>query len=189
MIDDYGHHPTEIAAVLAAVRSMFERRVVVVFQPHRYSRTSQLLDDFGPALREADEILLTDIYAAGEEPIAGISVDTLADAVRSGSQRPTRVVHSLDEVVADLTESARRGDVVLTLGAGSIGTLPGRLTGRVQTAGGTSLMPVAAPADKRFRRAHVSPRRRALHRSSWVDEGCDQRRRHRGSTGLVGVRR
>jgi UDP-N-acetylmuramate--alanine ligase len=127
VIDDYGHHPTEIAAVLAAARTMFDRRLVVVFQPHRHSRTAQLLDAFGPSLRDADDIVLTDIYAAGEEPIEGVSIESLAEAVRTGSQRPTRVVHTLDEVVADLSQHASRGDVVLTLGAGSIGTLPGRL--------------------------------------------------------------
>jgi len=127
VIDDYGHHPTEIAAVLAATRTIYDRRIVVVFQPHRYSRTAQLLDAFGPSLGAADDIVLTDIYAAGEEPIAGISVDTLAAAIRHGSQRPTRVVRTLDEVVADLIVSVRPGDVVLTLGAGSIGTLPARL--------------------------------------------------------------
>ncbi len=127
VIDDYGHHPTEIAAVLAAARTMYDRRLVVVFQPHRYSRTAQMLEAFGPSLRDADEILLTDIYAAGEEPIAGVSVDVLAHSIREGSQRPTRVVRTIDDVVADLAENARTGDVVLTLGAGSIGALPARL--------------------------------------------------------------
>ncbi len=127
IVDDYGHHPTEIAAVLAAARTMYDRRLVVVFQPHRYSRTAHLLEAFGPSLQAADEIILTDIYAAGEEPTPGISVDVLADAIRQGSHRPTRIARSLDDVVADLTRSVRPGDVVLTLGAGSIGTLPARL--------------------------------------------------------------
>jgi UDP-N-acetylmuramate--alanine ligase len=127
IVDDYGHHPTEIAAVLEAARTMYDRRLVVVFQPHRYSRTAQLLDEFGPSMRSADEIVLMDIYAAGEAPIEGISVDRLAESVRRGSQRPTRVVHTLDEVVSDLTRTAKPGDVVLTLGAGSIGSLPARL--------------------------------------------------------------
>ncbi len=82
VVDDYGHHPTEIAAVLAAARATLDRRLIVAFQPHRYSRTAQLLDAFGPALRDADEIVLTDIYAAGEEPIPGITVEALAESIR-----------------------------------------------------------------------------------------------------------
>ena len=136
VIDDYGHHPTELAAVLAAARSMFDRRIIVVFQPHRYSRTAQLFDEFGPSLRQADEILLTDIYSAGEEPVPGITIDALADSIRRGSGRPTRVVGRLDDVVAELEQQARPGDVVLTLGAGSIGTLPVRIVDALTRRGG-----------------------------------------------------
>lgn len=136
VIDDYGHHPTELAAVLAAARSMFDRRIIVVFQPHRYSRTAQLFDEFGPSLRQADEILLTDIYSAGEEPVPGITIDALADSIRRGSERPTRVVGRLDDVVAELEQQARPGDVVLTLGAGSIGTLPVRIVDALTRRGG-----------------------------------------------------
>jgi UDP-N-acetylmuramate--alanine ligase len=121
VIDDYGHHPTEIAAVLAAARATLDRRLVVAFQPHRYSRTAQLLEDFGPALRDADEIVLTEIYAASEEPIPGVTLDVLADAVRRGAGRPVHTVRTLDEVVPMLMEIVRRGDAVITLGAGSIG--------------------------------------------------------------------
>ncbi len=127
VVDDYGHHPTEIAAVLAAARATLGRRIIVAFQPHRYSRTHSLMGDFGPALREADEIVLTDIYPAGEEPIAGVTTDSLADAVRTGSGRPVRVVHSLDALVPELVAMSRPGDVVITLGAGSIGSVPRRL--------------------------------------------------------------
>jgi UDP-N-acetylmuramate--alanine ligase len=127
VVDDYGHHPTEIAAVLAAARATLGRRVVVAFQPHRYSRTERLLDAFGPSMRDADEIVLTDIYAASEEPIPGITLDALADAVHAGSGRPVHVVRRLEDVVPEVVKVARPGDVVITLGAGSIGTLPGRL--------------------------------------------------------------
>jgi UDP-N-acetylmuramate--alanine ligase len=127
VVDDYGHHPTEIAAVLAAARATLGRRLVVAFQPHRYSRTQQLLDDFGPALREADEIVLTDIYAAGEEPIPGITVQALAASIARGSGRPVHVVETLDAVVPELLKVIRAGDAVITLGAGSIGTIPKRL--------------------------------------------------------------
>jgi UDP-N-acetylmuramate--alanine ligase len=127
VVDDYGHHPTEIAAVLAAARATLGRRVVVAFQPHRYSRTQNLFDAFGPSMKDADEIVLTNIYAASEEPIAGITLDTLADAVRRGSGRPVHVVPRLEDVVPALLKVVRTGDAVITLGAGSIGTLPARL--------------------------------------------------------------
>ena len=127
VVDDYGHHPTEIAAVLAAARATLGRRMVVAFQPHRYSRTESQLQAFGPSLKDADEIVLTDIYAAGEEPIAGITVDVLADAIRRGSGRPVHVVPALDSVVAEVLKIVKPGDAVMTLGAGSIGTLPARL--------------------------------------------------------------
>jgi UDP-N-acetylmuramate--alanine ligase len=128
VIDDYGHHPTEIAAVLAAARVTLQRRLVVAFQPHRHSRTAHLMDAFGPALHDADEIVLSDIYAAGEEPIAGVTVETLAESIRKGSGRPVHVARTLDEVTAELLRIVRSGDAVITLGAGSIGTLPERLT-------------------------------------------------------------
>ena len=127
VVDDYGHHPTEIAAVLAAARATLGRRMVVAFQPHRYSRTESQLQAFGPSLKDADEIVLTDIYAAGEEPIAGITVDVLADAIRRGSGRPVHVAPALDSVVAEVLKIVKPGDAVMTLGAGSIGTLPARL--------------------------------------------------------------
>ncbi len=127
VVDDYAHHPTEIAAVLSAARASLGRRLVVAFQPHRYSRTARLMQEFGPALREADELLLTDIYAASEDPIPGVTVDALADAVRRGSGRPVRVVRQIDDVVPELLRVVRPGDAVITLGAGSIGTVPKRL--------------------------------------------------------------
>ena len=127
VVDDYGHHPTEIAAVLAAARATLGRRLVVAFQPHRYTRTQRLMGAFGPALREADEIVLTDIYAASEDAIPGVTIEALAEAVRSGSGRPVRVAKSLDDVIPAILEIARPGDAVITLGAGSIGSLPSRL--------------------------------------------------------------
>jgi UDP-N-acetylmuramate--alanine ligase len=127
VIDDYGHHPTELAAVLAAARATLERRIVVAFQPHRFTRTHHLLESFGPALRGADEIVLTDIYGAGEDPIEGVTIDALADAVRRSAGRPVHVVRALEDLIPALVRIARPGDVVITLGAGSIGTVPGRL--------------------------------------------------------------
>jgi UDP-N-acetylmuramate--alanine ligase len=127
LVDDYGHHPTEIAAVVAAARTTLNRRLVVAFQPHRYSRTAHLMDAFGPALRGADEIVLTDIYAAGEEPIAGVTIDRLAEAIRAAAGCPVHLALTLDQVVTTVVTIARPGDAVITLGAGSIGTLPARL--------------------------------------------------------------
>src|SRR5262245_13837020 len=126
IVDDYGHHPTEIAAVLAAARTL-ERRVVVAFQPHRYTRTAALMDAFGPALAAADHIVLTDIYAASEDPIPGVTLDTLAAAIRRAVRVPVDVAPTLDDAVAAIVRVARPGDVVITLGAGSIGTVPDRL--------------------------------------------------------------
>jgi UDP-N-acetylmuramate--alanine ligase len=126
VVDDYGHHPTEIAVVIAAARAGIDRRIVVVFQPHRYTRTRDLLDSFGDALAGADEVVLTDIYPAGEAPIAGVTVEALEAAVaRSG--RSVHLVKSLDDVPKAVAALARPNDLVITLGAGSIGTLPDRI--------------------------------------------------------------
>jgi UDP-N-acetylmuramate--alanine ligase len=127
VVDDYAHHPTEIAAVLSAARASLGRRLVVAFQPHRYTRTERLMNEFGPALREADELLLTDIYAASEDPIPGVTVDALAEAVRRGSGRSVRVVRRMDDLVPELLRVVKPGDAVITLGAGSIGAVPKRL--------------------------------------------------------------
>jgi UDP-N-acetylmuramate--alanine ligase len=127
VVDDYAHHPTEIAAVLAAARATLARRLIVAFQPHRYTRTAALMEAFGPSLKDADEIVLTGVYAAGEEPIAGVTLEALADSIRRGAGRPVRVVPRLDDLVAELAKLAAPGDAIITLGAGSIGTVPARL--------------------------------------------------------------
>ena len=126
VVDDYGHHPTEIAAVLAAARQL-NRRIVVAFQPHRFSRTFALMKAFGPALAGADHIVLTDIYSAGEDPIPGVTIDALAAAIRRDVRAEVDVVPRLDDLVAAIVRVARAGDVVITLGAGSIGGVPDRL--------------------------------------------------------------
>ncbi len=123
VIDDYGHHPTEIAAVLAAARAARPRRIVVAFQPHRYSRTRDLMHEFGVALAGADEVILTDIYAASEDPIPGITAEALAAVVDAERSRPVHVVKRLADVASALAELARPEDLVITLGAGSIGGL------------------------------------------------------------------
>jgi UDP-N-acetylmuramate--alanine ligase len=126
VVDDYGHHPTEIAVVIAAARTL-ARRIVVVFQPHRYTRTAHLLEEFGPALAGADEIVLTSIYSAGEPPLPGVTLEALAAAVQRAVHASVHVVPSIDDLPARVAAIAREGDVVVTLGAGSIGTVGPRL--------------------------------------------------------------
>ena len=126
VVDDYGHHPTEIAAVLSAAKTL-GRRIVVAFQPHRFSRTAALMHEFGPALAAADHIVLTDIYAASEDPIAGVTLDALAAAVRATVAAPVDVAPTLDAVIEAVKKAAKPGDVVITLGAGSIGSVPDRI--------------------------------------------------------------
>ncbi len=126
VVDDYGHHPTEITAVIAAARAGLGRRVVVVFQPHRYTRTRDLLEAFGEALGGADEIILTDIYSAGEAPIAGATAEAIEAVVRK-TGRAVRLVKGLDDLPAAVAATARPNDLVITLGAGSIGTMAERI--------------------------------------------------------------
>ncbi len=119
VVDDYGHHPTEIEAVLDAARAL-RRRIVVVFQPHRYTRTRALMASFGPAFASADHIVLTDIYPAGEDPMPGVTLDALADSVRRAVDVPVDVAPSVGQAVDAALRACRPGDVVITLGAGSI---------------------------------------------------------------------
>jgi UDP-N-acetylmuramate--alanine ligase len=123
VIDDYGHHPTEIAAVIAAARPLARGRVLVAFQPHRYSRTKSLLDRFGPSLAGADAIVLADIYPAGEDAIAGVTLEVLAESIRASVTAPVHVVEALGEVASAVARIARSGDLVIILGAGSIGSI------------------------------------------------------------------
>ncbi|HEY2781197.1 MAG TPA: UDP-N-acetylmuramate--L-alanine ligase [Steroidobacteraceae bacterium] len=122
IVDDYGHHPTEVAATLEAVRQGWpKRRLVLVFQPHRYSRTRDLLDDFGRALSECDVLLVTEVYAAGEEPIAGADGRAICRAVRSRGVVEPVFVESIDDLHDSLRAVLHDGDVVLTMGAGNLG--------------------------------------------------------------------
>ncbi len=127
VVDDYAHHPTEIAAALATARLRQPRRLRVVFQPHRYSRTLRLLDRFGEALAAADELVLTQVYAASETPIPGATSEALAEAVTRVSNVPIRLATSLDEAVEIVTHDVQPGDLIVTLGAGSIATVPPRV--------------------------------------------------------------
>ncbi|MEM7541997.1 MAG: UDP-N-acetylmuramate--L-alanine ligase [Pseudomonadota bacterium] len=128
LIDDYGHHPTEIAAVIAAVRKSWPgQRLVVVFQPHRFSRTHDLFDDFIHVLADVDELLLLEVYAAGEKVIPGFDGRSLSRAVRTRGPVEPVFVAELDEVGEVLTSVAKDDDVVLLLGAGSIGSMVEKL--------------------------------------------------------------
>ncbi|MEN8135967.1 MAG: UDP-N-acetylmuramate--L-alanine ligase [Thermodesulfobacteriota bacterium] len=121
VVDDYGHHPTEVKATLAAMRAAWpNRRLVVLFQPHRYSRTQGLFKEFCTAFHEADVLVMTDIYAASEEPIEGISGEALLLATKQHGQRQTHFVAKVEELPSEVVPLLKRGDVVLTLGAGNI---------------------------------------------------------------------
>jgi UDP-N-acetylmuramate--alanine ligase len=122
LVDDYGHHPTEIAATLAAARAGWpERRVVLVFQPHRYTRTRDLIDDFATVLSDADVAIVLEVYAAGEDPIAGADGRAIARAVRTRGAVEPVFVESLDELQPVLESVLADGDLVLLMGAGDIG--------------------------------------------------------------------
>ena len=122
LVDDYGHHPTEIAATLAAARAGWpERRVVLVFQPHRYTRTRDLIDDFATVVSDADVAIVLEVYAAGEDPIAGADGRAIARAVRTRGAVEPVFVESLDELQPVLESVLADGDLVLLMGAGDIG--------------------------------------------------------------------
>jgi UDP-N-acetylmuramate--alanine ligase len=121
VVDDYGHHPAEVRATLAGARAAFpHRRLVVAFQPHRYSRTRDLLGEFATAFNEADVLFLTEIYAAGEEPIPGVSGERLFEAVRGCGHRDANFVPARGDLAQRIAARAYSGDVVITLGAGDI---------------------------------------------------------------------
>ncbi len=128
LVDDYGHHPTEIRATLAAAKGAWKkRRIVVVFQPHRYTRTRDLFEDFSEVLSKADTLLLTEIYAAGEEPIAGADGRALCAAIRARGRVNPVFVEDLNELNESILNVIEDGDVLLTLGAGSIGSIAEKL--------------------------------------------------------------
>lgn len=121
VIDDYGHHPAEIAATLATARQVFPgRRLVVAFQPHRFSRTQAHFGEFCKVFDTVDQVLLTEIYAASEKPIPGVSGESLAQGMRQVSETPVAYYRTIPELAAALPEYLRPGDVLLTLGAGTI---------------------------------------------------------------------
>ncbi len=120
IIDDYGHHPTEVTATLQTARSLKPDRLVVVFQPHRYSRTQKLADDFGKALQAADCVFVTDIYPASELPIDGVTAQTIVDAVRANGDTRAEVVGAVPSAHHAVGNALKAGDLLITLGAGNV---------------------------------------------------------------------
>jgi UDP-N-acetylmuramate--alanine ligase len=120
VVDDYGHHPTEIRATLDGARLCGFRRIHVLFQPHRYSRTFHLMDEFARSFLQADSVFVMDIYAASEKPIAGVTAEALAERIRQFGHRGVEYVGSIDRGVEALLAVAAEGDLVLTLGAGNV---------------------------------------------------------------------
>jgi UDP-N-acetylmuramate--alanine ligase len=130
LIDDYGHHPVEMAATLEAARGAFPgRRLVLAFQPHRYTRTRDCFEDFVKVLSTSDALLLAEVYSAGEAPIVAADGRSLARALRVAGKVEPIFAETIDELTAALQEFVRDGDVVITMGAGSIGQVPARLAG------------------------------------------------------------
>jgi UDP-N-acetylmuramate--alanine ligase len=133
VVDDYGHHPAEIRATLAAAKAGFDCRVVTVFQPHRYTRTRDLRQEFLTAFNQADVLIVLDIYPAGEAPIPGVTAEDLADGIRThGHRNVTYLGSDRARAIAHLAEITRPGDLVLTLGAGDVGQLGPELLARIE---------------------------------------------------------
>jgi UDP-N-acetylmuramate--alanine ligase len=132
VVDDYGHHPTEIRATLAAARMCDYTRVLVIFQPHRYTRTQHLMDEFARSFNQADAVFLLDIYAASEQPIEGVSAETLAERIRQFGHRWVEYSGTIDKAVDAVRKVAEPGDLVLTLGAGNVWQAGDRLLQRLK---------------------------------------------------------
>jgi UDP-N-acetylmuramate--alanine ligase len=133
VIDDYGHHPTEIRATLAAARQCGFRRVHVIFQPHRYTRTRDLMDEFTSAFSDADSLVVLDIYAASEKPIEGITGEDLANRITGHANRPAIYAASVSQAVSAVAAAAQPGDMILTLGAGSVSQLGPAIVEKLQS--------------------------------------------------------
>ena len=132
VVDDYGHHPTEIAAVMRTAREAYpDRRLVVLFQPHRYSRTAALREEFGPAFRGADVLIVSDVYSAGEAPLAGVTGESLLEPIRRGSQVAVEYAAQEAEAIGRALALLRPGDVLITMGAGSVSTWGERILERL----------------------------------------------------------
>src|SRR6185437_4863641 len=134
VIDDYGHHPTEVKATLAAAKLSPYRRIHVLFQPHRFSRTKYLLDEFGTAFHQADDVYLLDIYAASEPSIEGVTTEVLVEKVQSYGHRSAHYVATVEEGINAIAASAEPGDVIITLGAGSVSQAADKILDKLREA-------------------------------------------------------
>lgn len=132
VIDDYGHHPTEIRATLAAARQCGFGKIHVIFQPHRYTRTRDLMDEFATAFEDADALAVLDIYAASEAPIEGVTGEVLARRISEKGRRPAAYASSFADAVASVVAAAQPGDMILTLGAGSVSQLGPMILAKLQ---------------------------------------------------------
>ena len=133
VIDDYGHHPTEIRATLAAARACRFQHVHVLFQPHRYSRTQALMDDFAQSFHQADTVHVADIYAASEAPIAGVTSEALVERLCAFGHRGAVYAPSIEQGVQSVLAAASPGDAIVTLGAGSVSQAPGEILALVRS--------------------------------------------------------
>jgi UDP-N-acetylmuramate--alanine ligase len=134
VVDDYGHHPTEILATLAAARSVCRKRIHVLFQPHRYTRTLHLMDDFARAFHAADQVVVLEVYAASEPPIEGVTGAALAERMAQFGHRGVSFAASNEEGVREVARNAEAGDMILTLGAGSVSQLGDRILEQLRNA-------------------------------------------------------
>jgi len=124
ILDDYAHHPTEIKATLSALRTSWQdRRIITVFQPHRYSRTKLLAEKFGKAFFDADCVIINDVYSANESPISGISGETIFKEVKKSNHKKVKYLPSKDDILSYLSEIVQPGDIIITMGAGDIWTV------------------------------------------------------------------
>ncbi len=137
LIDDYGHHPTEIRATLAAAKvGSGGRRTLVLFQPHRYTRTKDLMGEFARSFNNADTLLITDIYAASEDPIEGVTAETLTEAIKRYGHKDALYIGGLDNAATAVQERIQPGDIVITLGAGTVNRVGDQLIGLLESSSG-----------------------------------------------------
>ena len=132
IVDDYGHHPTEVKATLAAAATGMERRVVVLFQPHRYTRTQHLLEEFFTAFNQADKLIVMDIYAAGEKPIPGVTGQALYEGIKKHGHKDVSFIPEREKIVDHLATVLKKGDLLITLGAGDVWKLGEQVLEKLQ---------------------------------------------------------